>query len=342
MTDLRTADFDYRLPPDRIAQDPAARRDDSRLMVLDRATQSIAHDRFGNLPTYVNPGDILVANRSRVIPARLWARRETGGRVELLLTRSLQPDHWWALVRPSRRIRAGARLGICGSSLHAEVEAAGEAGHWLIRFRGEGDVPAQLHRAGSMPLPLYITNTSAPDDRYQTVYADRVGSIAAPTAGLHFSSELLGCLRAHGVAVEFVTLHVGLGTFKPVVVEHVQNHRMHPEWGEVIGEAAASINRARDAGNRVVAVGTTTTRLLESAVRDGRVEAYAGETDRFIYPGYRFQAIDALITNFHLPRSSLLMLVSAFADREFVLRAYAVAVEMGYRFYSFGDAMLIV
>jgi S-adenosylmethionine:tRNA ribosyltransferase-isomerase len=193
-----------------------------------------------------------------------------------------------------------------------------------------------------MPLPPYITNTSAPDDRYQTVYADRDGSIAAPTAGLHFSSELLGRLRAHGVAIEFVTLHVGLGTFKPVIAEHFQDHRMHPEWGEVTGDAAASINRARDAGNRVVAVGTTTTRLLESAVRGGRVEAFAGETDRFIYPGYSFEAIDALVTNFHLPRSSLLMLVGAFADREFVLRSYAVAVEMRYRFYSFGDVMLIL
>jgi len=342
MATLRTADFDFRLPPDLIAQDPAPRRDDSRLMVLERATQSITHDRFGNLPAYLNSGDILVANRSRVIRARLWARRETGGRVELLLTRSLQPDHWWALLRPSRRIRAGEKLGICGSTLRAQVEASGEAGQWLIRFRGEGDVPSQLHTVGSMPLPPYITNSSASDDRYQTVYADREGSIAAPTAGLHFSIELLGRLRASGVAVEFVTLHVGMGTFKPVVVERVRNHRMHPEWGEVTGEAAASINRARVAGNRLVAVGTTTTRLLESAVRGGRLEAYSGETDRFIYPGYSFQAVDALITNFHLPRSSLLMLVSAFADRELVLRAYAVAVEVGYRFYSFGDAMLIV
>jgi S-adenosylmethionine:tRNA ribosyltransferase-isomerase len=311
-------------------------------MVLERSTETITHDRFANLPAYLNSGDLLVANRSRVIPARLRARKETGGRIEVLLTRRLEPDRWWALVRPSRRIRVGAELSICGSTLQARVEGAGDAGQWLIRFSGEGDVPSQLYRAGSMPLPPYITQTRASDDRYQTVYADREGSIAAPTAGLHFSNELLRRLRGQGVAVAFVTLHVGPGTFRPVSAERVQDHRMDSEWGELPDAVAASINRVRDAGNRIVAVGTTTTRLLESALRNGRFEAYVGETDRFIYPGYRFQAIDVLITNFHLPRSSLLMLVSAFAGREYILRAYAVAVDMGYRFYSFGDAMLIL
>jgi S-adenosylmethionine:tRNA ribosyltransferase-isomerase len=262
--------------------------------------------------------------------------------VELLLTRPHAPDRWTALARPSRRLHAGDRLRCGDDGLRAEVVAPSGPGEWLVRFEGPADVAAAIRAAGRLPLPPYIGATSAPPERYQTVYADRDGSVAAPTAGLHFTPELLARLSAAGVAMHYVTLHVGPGTFRPVTAERVEEHQMDAEWGEVPEAVAAAVSDTRACGGRVVAVGTTTTRLLESAWVSGRVQPFRGDTTRFIYPGYRFQAIDALITNFHLPRSTLLMLVSAFAGRERVLKAYGEAIARSYRFYSFGDAMLIL
>jgi S-adenosylmethionine:tRNA ribosyltransferase-isomerase len=340
--ELHVEDFSYNLPPHLIAQAPAERRDASRLMVLDRSTQTIQHDTFERIGEYLREGDALVANRSRVIPARLTARRSSGGRVEVFLLKYLAPGLRLALCRPTRKLREGEVLSVSGSALSAHLEEQKEDGQWVVRFRGLHDVDAAVQQAGSIPLPPYIDPSHAPLDRYQTVYADRDGSVAAPTAGLHFSSELLDALRRQGIKTFFVTLHVGLGTFRPVTVESVANHRMHAEWGEVPEETAGALNHVREAGGRLVSVGTTTTRLLESAVSDGCIRGFTGETDRFIYPGYRFAAIDALVTNFHLPRSTLLMLVSAFAGTDFIREAYAAAIREGYRFYSFGDAMLIL
>jgi S-adenosylmethionine:tRNA ribosyltransferase-isomerase len=311
-------------------------------MVLDRAAQTIEHTTFAEIVRYLAPGDVLVANRSRVLPARLCARKSTGGEVELLLLQPHDRLAWSALARPSRRLRAGMELAIEHSDVAARLEERTGEGQWLVRFHGPGDVEAKVREAGTLPLPPYIHNPNAPQERYQTVYADREGSVAAPTAGLHFSQQLLQSVRDSGVDVQLVTLHVGLGTFRPVTVSRVQDHTMHAEWGEVPDGVADAVNAARDRGGRAIAVGTTTTRLLESAVHSGRVTAFSGQTDQFIYPGYTFRAIDALVTNFHLPRSTLLMLVSAFAGREFVLSAYHEAIRRRYRFYSFGDAMLIL
>jgi S-adenosylmethionine:tRNA ribosyltransferase-isomerase len=340
--DLRTDDFDYHLPPELIAQEPTERREQARLLVLDRSTGTMTHDRVSGICRYLHAGDLLVANRSRVLPARLHAKKATGGAVELLLLASLGSGRWKALARPSRKLRASATLSIDRSRLTAVIEEELGEGAWVVRFEGEGDVESQVRAAGTLPLPPYIRNPAAPLDRYQTVYADQDGSIAAPTAGLHFSLSLLDEIREHRVRVELVTLHVGAGTFKPVAVDRVQDHRIHAEWGEVPAGVADAVNRTRAAGGRVIAVGTTTTRLLESAASGGELHPFCGETDLFIYPGYHFQAIDGLVTNFHLPRSSLLMMVSAFAGRERTLAAYAEAARHSYRFYSFGDAMLIL
>lgn len=340
--DLRTSDFDYNLPSDLIAQTPADRRDMSRLMVVDTRQGAIVHDQFANLGRYLAPGDVLVANRSKVIPARLMARRETGGATEVLLLRSLDSQRWLALARPSRKLRTGTRLIFDGSLLYGLVEERRQEGQWVISLTGVPDVRAEIQRIGTLPLPHYINNPAAPLERYQTVYADREGSVAAPTAGLHFTEDLLAELRTAGIGIEFLTLHVGLGTFRPVTVDRITEHQMHAEWGEVPADVAARIQGAREDGHRVVAVGTTSTRLLETAAATGRIEPFEGETSHFIYPGYRFRAIDALVTNFHLPRSTLLMLVSALAGRDLILRAYAEAVRERYRFFSFGDAMLIL
>lgn len=340
--DLRTADFDYHLPRELIAQTPSDRREMSRLMVIDRARSTIRHDRFANLGRYLATGDLLVANRSKVLPARLHARKDTGGAVEVLLLRPLGSHRWHALARPSRKLRPGMRLAIEASRMTIALEALDSGGEWTITLGGLGDTDAEIHRVGAVPLPPYIQSAEAPAERYQTVYADREGSVAAPTAGLHFTEPLMERLRAAGIGIEFVTLHVGAGTFRPVTAERITEHRMHAEWGEVPPAVAESVQEARDRGGRVVAVGTTSTRLLETAAAGGRVEPFRGETAHFIYPGYRFRAIDALITNFHLPRSTLLMLVSALAGRELILEAYAEAVREGYRFFSFGDAMLIL
>jgi len=340
--DVRTDQFDYDLPKALIAQQPTTSRDGSRLLVVDRQSETFTHRHFYDLPQYLQTPDVLVANRSRVRPARLLAHRETGGAVELLLLQSTADNEWVALARPSRKLRAGMILSIDGSGLKTLLRAPEGDGRWSVTFLGEGDIAAQLREAATLALPPYIRATTAPLDRYQTIYADREGSIAAPTAGLHFSPVMLDALQQRGIGLQFVTLHVGIGTFKPITAERAQDHLMHPEWGEVDALAATAVNDARATGGRVFAVGTTTTRLLESAFADGALQAFSGETDRFMYPGYHFQAIDCLITNFHLPRSTLLMLVSAFAGRELILEAYREAVMQQYRFFSFGDAMLIL
>lgn len=338
----RTSDFDYELPPELIAQHPASERTLSRLMVIDRSTGSIRHDGFSNIRSYLDPGDLLVANRSRVLPARILGHKETGGSVEILLVNAVTSDTWIAMARPSRRLHPGTSISFPGTTLVATVQDRAESGRWLLTFSGHKDVTDELRRIGELPLPPYIHSVDTPPDRYQTVYADREGSIAAPTAGLHFSRDLIGELRRKGVNLSFVTLHVGPGTFRPVTVEKISEHRMDAEWGEIPLEVADSVNRTHDAGKRVVAVGTTTTRLLETVAAGRRLEAFSGRTDLFIRPGYHFQVVDALVTNFHLPRSTLLMLVTAFLGRELMRTAYAEAIDLGYRFYSFGDAMLIL
>jgi S-adenosylmethionine:tRNA ribosyltransferase-isomerase len=339
---LYTADFDYSLPDELIAQHPAPERDASRLMVLDRRDRSIRHTTFDRLIDYLDPWDALVLNRSRVIRARLRVTRPTGGGAELLLLRPLEAGRWLALGRPSKRLAPGMELALPGGESSVRLEERRDGGQWVVHFGPTVDVPELLERFGSLPLPPYIHDSSSPEDRYQTIYADRDGSVAAPTAGLHFTADLLGRIADRGIDVAFLTLHVGIGTFRPVVVEDARQHTMHAEWGEVPEAVARTVNRTREHAGRVVAVGTTTTRLLETAMGSQSMEPWRGETDIFIYPGYRFRAVDVLVTNFHLPRSTLLMLVSAFAGREFVLQAYEEAVRERYRFFSFGDAMIIL
>lgn len=345
---MRTADFDYELPPELIAQEPIEPRDHARLFVLHRATERFEHRRFYELPELLQPGDLLVANDSRVLPARLYAvKPQTGGRVELLLLKEHTTGVWEALVRPSRRVRPGSRVELLDqndapSGLTAVVGETRGAGR-EVRF--EAPLHQVLERCGRVPLPPYIHTLLQNPERYQTVYARHPGSAAAPTAGLHFTPQLLERLQAKGIRLAFVTLHVGLDTFRPVTEERPEEHKMHAEYIAVPSETAAAVNETKARGGRVIAVGTTVVRTLEAAIRaspSGVLEPYAGTTDLFILPGFEFKVIDALITNFHLPRSTLLMLVSAFAGRELILRAYAEAVRERYRFYSFGDAMLIL
>ena len=341
------SEFDYELPPELIAQAPLPERDASRLLVLERATGSVAHRAFADLPELLAPGDLLVVNRSRVIPARLLGRRASGGEAEVLLVRDRGEGRWEALVRPGRHLRPGQRVTVDDDlSVVIESEALADDGRRQVRLLSKRrDVEGALERAGRTPLPPYIRRPDEPADRerYQTVYAREQGSVAAPTAGLHFTAALLERLEARGIARAEVVLHVGPGTFQPVKVARVEDHRVAPEAYVVPAETAAAVERTRTAARRVVAVGTTTVRALESAARpDGTLATGEGETGLVIVPGHRFQAVDALVTNFHLPRSSLLLLVAAFAGREMVLRAYAEAVRERYRFYSYGDAMLIV
>jgi S-adenosylmethionine:tRNA ribosyltransferase-isomerase len=310
--------------------------------VLNRAKQSIVHDVFRNLGSHLRPGDLLVANRSRVIPARLRARRVTGGAVEFLLLRRLEDRAWSALARPSRRLNPGDRLPIVDSSLVARLEEYRGVGEWRLRLEGAERVDEELFRVGRIPLPPYIRSVDGLDERYQTIYADQNGSVAAPTAGLHFTTALFQSLSEMQVDVEFVTLHVGPGTFRTVQTAEADGHHMHPEWGEITADTAAAIARARMEGRRIIAIGTTTTRLLEAAACNGSISAFSGDVSTFILPGFRFGIIDGILTNFHLPRSTLLMLISAFAGRDYVLRAYSEAIKREYRFYSFGDAMLVV
>lgn len=348
---MRVADFDYHLPPDLVAQEPLPERDASRLLVLHRALGRWEHRAVRDLPLYLRAGDCLVLNDTRVLPARLTGRRATGGRVEVLLLRKLAEGggEWEALVRPARRLRPGEVLHCDGGdgaeapALTIAVRSKLAEGRAVVVLEGGPDAAALIRRYGTVPLPPYIKKPLADPERYQTVYARAEGSAAAPTAGLHFTPRLLRAIEERGVRVVFLTLHVGIGTFRPVTVEAVEDHRMHPERFLVPEETARAVNEARRAGGRVIAVGTTAARALEAAADGaGLVRPAEGETDLFIRPGYRFRAVDGLLTNFHLPRSTLLMLVAAFAGLDLVLAAYRDAVRERYRFFSFGDAMLIL
>ena len=340
----KKSDYYFDLPQELIAQDPLEDRSSSRLLVLDKESGEVSHHVFREIIDYLEPGDCLVLNDTRVIPARLLGEREgTGAHVEVLLLKRREKDVWETLVKPGKKCRPGTRLAFGGGLLKAEVLETVEEGNRLLRFAYEGIFEEILDRLGEMPLPPYITHRLQDRNRYQTVYAKYEGSAAAPTAGLHFTEELLRRIEAKGVGIAYVTLHVGLGTFRPVKEENILEHHMHSEYYQVSEEAARIINRTRERGGRVVCVGTTSCRTVESASDgDGRVRAGGGDTQIFIYPGYRFKVLDALITNFHLPESTLVMLVSALAGREKVLDAYREAVRERYRFFSFGDAMLIL
>ena len=341
---MKTSDFYYDLPEELIAQDPLEDRSSSRLMVLDRKTGEVEHHIFKEVIDYLNPGDCLVINDTKVIPARLFGIKEgTEAKIEVLLLKRRENNVWETLVKPGKKARVGARISFGGGLLKGEVIDVVEEGNRLIQFSYEGIFEEILDQLGQMPLPPYITHQLKDKNRYQTVYAKHEGSAAAPTAGLHFTKELLKQVEDMGVKIAHVTLHVGLGTFRPVKVEHVQDHHMHSEFYVVEESEAKKINDTKDAGGRVICVGTTSCRTIESAAdENGRLKASSGWTDIFIYPGYRFKVLDCLITNFHLPESTLLMLVSALAGREHILAAYEEAVKQGYRFFSFGDAMLIV
>ena len=343
---MKTADFFYDLPESLIAQTPATPRDHSRLMCIDRLTGSITHEHFYDIPAHLRPGDALIVNETRVIPARLLGERmgdaAQGGACEVLLLKQLAPKTWETLVRPGKKLRPGTRVSFGGGRLTATILAPTDAGGRVVEFACEGTMEAALDELGEMPLPPYIHEKLTDKERYQTVYARAQGSAAAPTAGLHFTPELMDRLRAQGVDIVPILLHVGLGTFRPVKAERVEDHVMHAEYYEVTEDAAERINLARARGGRIIATGTTSVRTLESAADDsGRVCAGSGQTSIFITPGYRFKAVDALITNFHLPGSTLLMLISAFLGRERTLAAYECAVREQYRFFSFGDAMFI-
>lgn len=339
----RTADYYFDLPRELIAQDPLEDRSSSRLLVMDRNTGEVTHGTFRDILRYLHPGDALILNDTKVIPARLLGEREgTGASIEILLLKRMEKDVWECLVRPGKKLRPGARAVFGDGSLKAEILEVVEGGNRLVRFEFEGIFEEVLDRLGEMPLPPYITHKLKDRGRYQTVYARYEGSAAAPTAGLHFTPELLDEVRALGVQTGFVTLHVGLGTFRPVKVDDVEQHTMHTEWYNVPEETADLINRTHRAGGRVICVGTTSCRTVESAAdENGIVHAGSDDTSIFIYPGYHFKTMDGLITNFHLPESTLIMLVSAFAGREHVLKAYEEAVRERYRFFSFGDAMFI-
>lgn len=338
---MKLSDFVYDLPEDRIAQTPVEPRDHSRLMVVHRADHSIEHRHFYDIIDYLNPGDVLVVNETRVIPARLIGERPTGGACEILLLKQLAPKKWETLVRPGKKLKPGAQVIFGGGRLVATIAQTTSDGGRIVDFECDGAMEAALDELGEMPLPPYIHEKLQDRERYQTVYARQEGSAAAPTAGLHFTPELMQRIREKGVEIVPVLLHVGLGTFRPVKVENVEDHEMHSEYFEVTEEAAQRVNAARERGNRIIAVGTTSVRTLESAAENGRLLAKKGDTNIFIKPGYRYQLVDALITNFHLPGSTLLMLVSALYDREHILEVYKTAVDMHYRFFSFGDAMLI-
>lgn len=345
---MKRQEFYYDLPQELIAQTPLRDRSASRLMVLDRQAQTIGHDTFKNIADYLKPGDCLVLNDTRVIPARLYGRRaDTGGAIEFLLLHKRALDEWEVILKPGRRAKVGTVFAFGGDGtdrplLTAEIKEIVNDGNRIVKFSYEGVFEEVLDRLGEMPLPHYITEKLEDKERYQTVYSKHKGSAAAPTAGLHFTDELLEQIRAKGVKTVFVTLHVGLGTFRPVKADEITEHKMHSEFYVIGQETADVINETKQNGGRVIAVGTTANRVLETvADESGFVKAQTGWTDIFIYPGYRFKCVDALITNFHLPESTLIMLVSAFAGREFVMRAYQTAVEERYRFFSFGDSMFI-
>ena len=338
---MQLSDFMYDLPEERIAQTPVEPRDTSRLMVIHRKDHSIDHRHFYDIIDYLNPGDVLVINETRVIPARLLGEKPTGGACEILLLKQLAPKKWETLVRPGKKLKPGAQVIFGNGRLVATIVETTADGGRIVDFECEGSMEAALDELGEMPLPPYIHEKLQNRDRYQTVYAKQEGSAAAPTAGLHFTPELMDKIRAKGVEIVPVLLHVGLGTFRPVKVENIEEHEMHSEYFEVTEEAAERINAAHERGSRVIAVGTTSVRTLESASENGKLLAKSGDTKIFIRPGYKWQLVDALITNFHLPGSTLMMLVSALYDRKHMLDAYNIAVKDEYRFFSFGDAMFI-
>ena len=338
---MKTSDFLFDLPESQIAQTPIEPRDHSRLMCVNRATGALTHEHFYDVIDHLQPNDALVINETRVIPARLYGERESGGACEVLLLRQIGPKRWETLVKPGKKLRPGAQISFGGGRMTATIVEPTDAGGRIVDFACEGTFEAALDELGEMPLPPYIHEKLQDRNRYQTVYAREDGSAAAPTAGLHFTPELLQRIREKGVAIVPILLHVGLGTFRPVKVEDISEHVMHSEYCEVTPQAVEALQKARAAGGRIVAVGTTSVRTLESASLSGQLEPFRGWTDIFITPGYEFKSVDALITNFHLPGSTLIMLVSAFMGREEALQAYKVAVEEGYRFFSFGDAMLI-
>ena len=339
---MKTSDFYYDLPPELIAQTPLSQRDSSRLLIMDREEGSLSHKHFHDVIDYLRPGDCLVMNDSRVLPARLLGHRPTGGAVEILLLTQKEGDVWECLAKPGRKLKEGAEVVFGDGSLRAKIVGETDTGNRLVEFHYEGIFLEELERLGKMPLPPYIKEELEDGERYQTVYSKVNGSAAAPTAGLHFTKELLQKIEAKGIRLAYVTLHVGLGTFRPVKVDDVTNHHMHSEFCMLSEETAQILNDTKAKGGRIICVGTTSCRTLESlANEDGTFEARSMWTEIFIYPGYRFKAMDALITNFHLPESTLIMLVSAFAGYEPVMNAYQEAVKERYRFFSFGDAMFI-
>lgn len=343
MEELLKEDYYYELPEELIAQDPLVDRASSRLMVLDKESGEFSHGSFRDIKNYLEPGDCLVLNNTKVIPARLMGTRaDTGAVIEVLLLKRRDADTWETLVKPGKKAKIGQKLSFGDGLLNAEVIGIEEEGNRIIKFNYEGIFEEILDKLGEMPLPPYITHKLQDKNRYQTVYAKYEGSAAAPTAGLHFTNELLDEIKEMGVNIAFVTLHVGLGTFRPVKESNILNHHMHSEWFEVSKETADIINETKKKGKRVICVGTTSCRTVESAANeDGTIKACSGNTEIFIYPGYKFKILDALITNFHLPESTLIMLVSALAGRDHVLNAYNEAVKERYRFFSFGDAMFI-
>jgi len=339
---LKVSDFDYVLPLELIAQKPSPARDESRLLVLDRSTGSIQHKIFKDLPYYLTPADLLVLNDTQVIPARIHGKKKTGGKIEALLLSRITDNAWEALVNPARGAGVGVEMEFGGGRLKGKIVDRTEAGTRIVNFDYKGNFWNLLAEVGETPLPPYIKEELKESDRYQTVYARKRGASAAPTAGLHFTDELIEQIKARGVKVCSITLHTGLATFRPVKEEFVEDHTMYREYYEISKETAKQINDVKASGGRIVAVGTTTVRALESACSSRGVRAGEEQTDLFIYPGYKFRAVDSIITNFHFPKSTLLMLVSAFANREQIFRAYEEAIKQKYRFYSFGDAMLII
>ena len=340
---MTTKDFYYDLPPELIAQTPLTDRTASRLLVVNKKTGKLTHKHFYDIVDYLNPGDCLVMNNTRVIPARLYGSKEkSGGKIEFLLLKRIDIDTWEVILKPGKKAKPGSRFEFGGGLLHAEVLSVAEDGKIIVKFEYDGIWEELLDKLGEMPLPPYIKEKLTDKERYQTVYSKIEGSAAAPTAGLHFTKELLEKIKAKGVKLAYLTLHVGLGTFRPVSAERIEDHIMHTEYYEISAETAEIINSCRKNGGRIIAVGTTSVRTLETVADDaGKVKAASGETNIFIYPGYKFKIVDCIITNFHLPESTLMMLVSAFAGKENIFNAYETAVKEKYRFFSFGDAMYL-
>lgn len=339
---MKLEEFDYVLPEELIAQTPIEKRDESRLMILDKSQKTIQHKQFKDILDYLEPGDCLVRNNTKVIPARLFGKKDTGANVEFVLLKQLDGDVWESIVRPGNKLRPGAKVIFGDGLLEATILDVMEGGTRKVEFKYEGIFNEILDKIGLMPLPPYIHESLEEKNRYQTVYAKYDGSAAAPTAGLHFTEELLKKIKEKGVEIANVTLHVGIGTFRPVKVENVEEHHMHSEHFYIKKEDAEKINKVKQNGGRIISVGTTSTRVLESiADENGLVKEVEGDTNIFIYPGYKFKCVDCLITNFHLPESTLLMLVSALADKDYIMKAYEEAVKKRYRFFSFGDAMFI-